>query len=154
MLTDLYLSGHLQDNEGTPYPSSGARPDDPVLLAAFDRIGGTRRRTWAKLIAENHNAPGVVRDQLEAIGWLCVQRRRMLGIIPTARVVGLYDEDVVSGLAARVTEALANAIDKRPGEPRPLAVGLLAVQADARGIRLHRELGAAGGAARNDFCRN
>jgi hypothetical protein len=52
----------------------------------------------------------------------------MLGIIPTARV-GLYDEDMVSGLADRVIEALRNAIDDRPADPRPLAVGLLAVQA-------------------------
>ena len=51
----------------------------------------------------------------------------MLGIIPTARV-GLYDEDMVSGLADRVIEALRNAIDDRPADPRPLAVGLLAVQ--------------------------
>ena len=57
-----------------------------------------------------------------------VQHRRMLGIIPTARL-GLYDEDMVSGLADRVTEALRNAIDDRPADPRPLAVGLLAVQA-------------------------
>ena len=36
---------------------------------------------------------------------------------------------MVSGLADRVIEALRNAIDDRPADPRPLAVGLLAVQA-------------------------
>ena len=35
---------------------------------------------------------------------------------------------MVSGLADRVTETLRNAIDDRPADPRPLAVGLLAVQ--------------------------
>jgi hypothetical protein len=44
-----------------------------------------------------HLARRVVRDQLEAAGWLRVQHRRMLGIIPTDRL-GLYDEDMVSGL--------------------------------------------------------
>ncbi len=51
----------------------------------------------------------------------------MLGIIPTARL-RLCDEEVVSGLADRVIEALHNAIDDRPADPRPLAVGLLTVQ--------------------------
>jgi hypothetical protein len=127
MLTDLYLTGHLEDKGGKPYPSSVARPDDPVLRAAFDQIGVTGRKDWAQLIAENEkDAPQVVRDQLKATGWLRVQQRRMLGIIPTARL-GLYDEDIVSGLADQVTEALRNAIDGLPAAPRPLAAGLLAV---------------------------
>lgn len=70
--------------------------------------------------------PRTVRDQLEAAGWLHVQRRRMLGISRADRV-GLYDEDMVSCLAARVTDALRNAVDHRPAEPRPLAAGLLGV---------------------------
>jgi hypothetical protein len=36
---------------------------------------------------------------------------------------------MVSGVADRVIEALRNAIDDRPADPRLLAVGLLAVQA-------------------------
>lgn len=44
MLTDLYLTGHLEDKGGTPYPSSVARPGDPVLRAAFDQIGVTGRK--------------------------------------------------------------------------------------------------------------
>lgn len=50
----------------------------------------------------------------------------MLGIIPTARLE-LYDEDMVSGLADRVTEALHNAIDGLHADPRPFAVGMLGV---------------------------
>lgn len=126
MLTDLYLTGHVEDKQGNAHPTSAARPDDAVLHEALKGVAG---RDWAQLIAHNeHHARRVVRDQLEATGWLRVQHRRMLGIIPTARL-GLYDEDMVSGLADRVTEALRNAIDDRPADPRPLAVGLLAVQA-------------------------
>ena len=127
MLTDLYLTGHLEDKGGKPSPSSVVRPDDPLLGAAFDQIGVTGRKDWAQLISENKTrAPKVVREQLEATGWLREQQRRMLGIIPTARL-GLYDEDMVSVLADQVTEALRNAIDGLPAEPRPLAAGLLAV---------------------------
>jgi hypothetical protein len=50
----------------------------------------------------------------------------MLGNIPRARF-GLYDEDMVSGLADRVAEALRHAIAGLPADPRPLAVGLLTV---------------------------
>ena len=50
----------------------------------------------------------------------------MLGIIATTRRA-LYDEDIVSILASRVTEALRNAIDGLQADPRPLAVGLLGV---------------------------
>ena len=42
---------------------------------------------------------------------------------------GSTDADMVRGLADRVIEALRNAIDDRPADPRLLAVGLLAVQA-------------------------
>jgi hypothetical protein len=49
-----------------------------------------------------------------------------LGIIPTTRLA-LYDEDMVSILADRVTEALRNAIGGLQADPRPLAVGLLGV---------------------------
>ena len=127
MLTDLYLTGHLEDKGGTPYPSSVARPGDPVLRAAFDQIGVTGRKDGAQLLAEDQrDAPRVVRDQLKAAGWLRVQQRRMLGIIPTARL-GLYDEEMVSGLADPVTEALRRAIDGLPAAPRPLAAGLLGV---------------------------
>ena len=103
---------------------SCVRPDDPVLCASFDQIRGS---DWAQLIAENQRkAPHSVRDQLQATGWLHVQRHRILGLIPSTRVA-LHDEDMVSGLARRVTEALRNAIDGRQADPRPLAVGLLGV---------------------------
>ena len=116
----------MEDKQGNAHPTSAARPDDPVLREALKGVAG---RDWAQLIAHNeHHARRVVRDQLETTGWLRVQHRRMLGIIPAARV-GLYDEDMVSGLADQVIEALRNAIDDRPADPRPLAVGLLAVQA-------------------------
>ncbi|HXO84756.1 MAG TPA: GPP34 family phosphoprotein, partial [Gemmatimonadales bacterium] len=91
MLTDLYLTGCLEDKAGRPHRLPGMRPDDPVLCAAFDQIHDT---DWAKLILENRGkAPHVVRDQLQATGWVQVQRHRMLGLIPTTRMA-LYDEDM------------------------------------------------------------
>jgi hypothetical protein len=127
MLTDIYLTGHVADKRGRPYASNVARPDDPVLRAAFEQIGVTGLKDWAELIATNEWAAlDVVRDQLKATGRLRVTPRRVLGIFPTTRL-RLYDEDMVSGLADQVTEALRNAIDGRPADPRLLAAGLLSV---------------------------
>ena len=125
MLTDLYLTGYVEAKQGKASPASAARPDDPVLQEALEGVAG---HDWAELIAhDEHHARQVVRCQLESTGWLSRQHRRMLGIMPTARLT-VYDEGMVRGLADRVTEALRNAIDDQPADPRPLAVGLLAVQ--------------------------
>ena len=95
MLTDLFLTGYLQDTEGKACQASHARPGDPVLRAVFDTIGVSGPKTWAWLIAANEeHAPRLVRDQLKGHGWLCPQRRRTLGIIPAGRL-GLYDEGMV-----------------------------------------------------------
>jgi hypothetical protein len=113
MLTDLYLTGYIEDKDGKAHRSSVVTPDDPVLRTVCAQIGSvfSGGRDWARLIAEDEEqASAVVRDQLKA----------------TARLA-LSDEDAVSGLADRVTEALRNAIDGRQADPRPLAVGLLAV---------------------------
>ena len=78
------------------------------------------------MIAEEpKRASRVVRDQLQATGWLCVQRRAILGVVPAR--LALYDDDMASGLSDRVTEALHNAINGLGADPRPLAVGMLGV---------------------------
>lgn len=125
MLTDLFLSGHLTDEDDRPRPVGVTRPWDPVLRAALDDIGDNEPKDWMNAVArDQRNVPALVRSQLEADGWLWVQRRRALGIIPSARL-RLHDEDLVRGLAAQVVTALRDAIAGRPAEERPLAVGLI-----------------------------
>ena len=129
MLTDLYLTGYIEDEDGKAHRLSVAAPDDSLLSALCIQIGSvfSGGRDWVRLIAEDEEqAPAVVRNQLEAT-WLRA-RRPILGILPTVRF-GLSDEDAVSGLAEQVTGALRNAIDGREADPRPLAVGLLGVLA-------------------------
>ena len=126
MLTDLCLTGHLTNKGGKAWPATGPpQPADPVLRSVLTATTG---RDWVQLISHRSgHARQVVREQLESTGWL-TRERRVLGIVPTIRV-GLYDADMLRGLADRVIEALRNAIDDRPADPRLLAVGLLAVQA-------------------------
>lgn len=127
MLTDLYLMGYIEDEDGRAHRLSVAAPDDSVLSAVCIQIGSvfSGGRDWVRLIAQDEEqAPAIVRDQLEAT-WLRAHRP-MLGITPTVRFRP-SDEEAVSGLTEQVTEALRNAIDGREADPRPLAVGLLGV---------------------------
>lgn len=52
MLTDLYLTGHLQDKDGRPYQVGITSPGDPVLRAALDEIGDNeQQKNWARVVA-------------------------------------------------------------------------------------------------------
>jgi Golgi phosphoprotein 3 GPP34 len=125
MLTDLYLTGHLIDEDNRPRSVDGALPRDPLLCAVLDDITDNEPTDWMNaLTRDQRNASGIVRSELEAHGWLWVQRRRMLGIIPCARL-RLSDEDLVTSLAAKVVTALRDAIAGRPADERPLTVGLI-----------------------------
>ena len=125
MLTDLYLTGHLTTEADRPGSVAVTRPNDPLLRAVLDEIGDNEPRDWMHAVArDQREVPGIVCSQLEAGGWLWVQRRRVLGIVPSARL-RLDDEDLVCGLAELVTTGLRNAIGGRPAEERPLAVGLI-----------------------------
>jgi hypothetical protein len=127
MLADLYLTGHLQDNEGRPYGVGDTRPSDPVLRAMLEETVPNRRRNWAWVILEGQReAPRLVGSQLEAAGWLRAQPRRVLGIVPATRL-RLQDEEMVDGLAVQVTTVLRNAIDGWPADERLVALGLLCV---------------------------
>jgi hypothetical protein len=126
MLTDLYLTGHVEDRMGKAYPTGTARHEDPVLHEALNEVTG---QDWTRWIAHGqHDARRIVAAQLEAAGWMGRRVRRRFGILPTP-CLELYDDDVVSALAYSVTDALNNVIDDLPADPRPLALGLLAVEA-------------------------
>jgi hypothetical protein len=125
MLTDLYLTGHLIDDNDRPRPVDAPLPRNPLLCAVLDDIRDNEPQDWMNALARDQRTTSrIVRSELEAHGWLWVQRRRTLGIIPCARLK-LYDENLVSGLAARVVSALRDAIAGRPAEERTLAVGLI-----------------------------
>jgi hypothetical protein len=127
MLTDLFLSGHLEDHEGGPRRVAiSPPPEDPVLAAALAEIGEVENRVWAVAIApgSQEEAPRVVRSQLEDNGWVKTQRRRTLGVV-TADRLHLSDEDTVSRLADRVAVAMRNAIADKPCDSRARALGLI-----------------------------
>ncbi|MHC9292122.1 GOLPH3/VPS74 family protein [Mycobacterium sp. LTG2003] len=127
MLTDLHLSGYIQDSDGKACRTNGARPGDPLLRSMLNAVRADEPKTWAWLVAANQDqVPRQVREQLTDHGWLCTQRHRALGFIPK-RHVGPYDADKVSDLADRAAQAVRNIICDREADPRPLALGLLGI---------------------------
>jgi hypothetical protein len=125
MLTDLCLTGHLTDDKDRPRIADAPLPRNPLLRTVLDDIGDNEPQDWMHAVArDQRHVPRIVRSELEAAGWLWVQRRRILGIIPTARL-RLSDEDLVTSLAATVVIALRDAIAGRPADERQLAVGLI-----------------------------
>jgi hypothetical protein len=126
MLADLYLTGYIEDREGKAHRKNSQSHPDPVLDEALSTAVG---RPWTEVITnDGRRAREVVRDQLEAAGWIDGRERRTFGILPRARQV-VYDVDMVGALAHRVRQALENILDDLPADPRLLAVGLIAVQA-------------------------
>ena len=125
MLTDLYLTGYIENRDGKSYQRRSGRHDDPLLNEALQGANG---KTWAKLVAYNVRRPRrKTCNQLEADGWLEVQRRNIFGIVPAR--FGIYDEGMVDALAQRVRAALHSVIDEQPTDPRLVALGLIAAQA-------------------------
>ena len=123
MLTDLYLSGYIEDQNGEASRLK-ARHDDLLLGEMLNRAAG---RGWSQLVYRGGRTCQEVHHQLEAAGWVHGQHRRMMGIVPARLEV--YDNDMVGGLAHRVTDTLRNILDDRAADPRLLALGLIAVQA-------------------------
>lgn len=123
MLTDLYLTGYIENKDGEAALVK-AHHDDPLLQKALDHSAG---RGWSQLIYRGGRTCQDVFDQLETVGWIRGQPRKMLGLV--AARPDVYDEDMVDLLAAHVTEALRNILADRPADPRALAIGLIAVQA-------------------------
>jgi hypothetical protein len=125
MLTDLYLAGFVEDRQGKACRVGTPLHDDPVLSDALENVAG---QDWVELIRNGgRRACELVHGQLEDAGWIHGRRRRLLGFVPAR--LALYDDDMVGSLKIRVTEALRNVIADRPADPRPLALGLMAAEA-------------------------
>jgi hypothetical protein len=139
-LTELFMTGYLQDVDGMARRAGGWPPNDPVFRATLEAIDVDEPKPWARLVVDNEkDANRLVRDQLENHGWICQQRRRRLGLIPT-RCHAPIDEAAVLTLADRTTKALRNAVDGRSAEPRTLMLGLLAVLGELPALLGDKEL--------------
>lgn len=120
-LTDLYLSGYIEDRGGTLHRT---KPQDPADATHRRLLAGAEGRDWIDLITRKERTTRAqVHEELRSAGWI-IEERRMFRSRPA-----IYEEGMIDSLARRVEEALRNAIADRPAEPGPLALALIATQA-------------------------
>lgn len=125
MLTDLYLTGYIENRDGKAYRRGSERHDDPLLNKALQGVDGQR---WARLVGFNVRRPRKrACEQLVASGWLEVQRQAF-GVVPAR--FGVCDESMVGALAERVRAALLSVLNDPSTDPRLVALGLIAAQTD------------------------
>ncbi|MGU3497500.1 GOLPH3/VPS74 family protein [Mycobacterium sp. C31M] len=140
MLTDLFISGHLQDRDDRPHPVEVGRVEDAVLQAALDDVRRHGYADWPSAVVHHSHewAPEIVHDQLSEIGWLQVELYRKLRLLPDFRVRPA-DLEAVAALSERTRDALRCAIDNRATDTRLLVVGLLGTLGQLPTVFPHRE---------------
>ncbi|MCA2212291.1 GOLPH3/VPS74 family protein [Jidongwangia harbinensis] len=141
-LADLYLSGHLTDENGRVAVRAREPRHDPVLDAFLDEIAGGRRRKWHSWIGRRHRATvRAVRRQLGDGGWVRLQPRKVLGLFPVTTVT-IRDPRVRKDLLGRVNAALHKPVDRVADADAALvaivAVGNLRLVLDRRTKRANK----------------
>ncbi|MGH3491395.1 MAG: GOLPH3/VPS74 family protein, partial [Actinopolymorphaceae bacterium] len=97
-LAELHLDGNLVDENGKVHRAIARRPADPVLLTILEQVEASKPRALSHWINKDLNkTQRAVRDQLETQGWLRIEPRKILGIIP-ADDIGLRNEYHVAKL--------------------------------------------------------
>jgi hypothetical protein len=125
-LAEMHLDGHLVEEKGKVHKAIARRPTDPVLLTLLEQIEASKPRSWSVwIVREAGKTQRAVRDQLEDQGWLRIERRKILGLIP-ADDIGLRNEYHVAKLTSGVTGGLRAAIGGQRVDPRTLTIGLVA----------------------------
>ncbi len=126
-LAELHLAGHLVDENGKVHTAIARRPADPILLTILEQIGASSKpRPWSHWINRDLNkTQRAIRDQLEARGWLRIEPRKILGIIP-ADDIGLRNEYHVAKLTSEITSGLRAAIAGQRVDQPTLTIGLIA----------------------------
>jgi hypothetical protein len=129
ILAELLLQGHLADATGGPVVRTPAVAD-PLLDGALQQIAASRRRTWQHWVSKGSGSSvRQVRERLELGGWIRVERVRVLGIFPMAKVT-VRDTRVVKRLVTTVATALRGG--QRASRLDPRDAGLAALAATVR----------------------
>ncbi|MBL7253505.1 GOLPH3/VPS74 family protein [Paractinoplanes lichenicola] len=123
-VAELCLAGLLRDRGGKAERADAAVPAslDPFLARVLGDVPPGRARGWFDVLEQRWpTAEESVRGLLVAAGLVTVERRRVLGLVPTERI-GVTDPGAVDDLRGRVRGAVL-------GEPGPIGEAVLAALA-------------------------
>lgn len=110
-LAELYLGGHLTDDNGRPKAAGHAVTGDPLLADLHRLIAAAKPMPWHRWISkEEKRFRAQVRDHLADQKIIRVEPRRILGIFPSERII-MRDNRLVTQLRQSVSRTL------RSGEP-------------------------------------
>lgn len=143
-LTQLFLAGHLVDDNGRAKVAERHlhRRDpltDPVLAEVFRQVDESKPRKWKYWVNRRARATNLaVRDQLAADGWIRVERRRLLGVVPADRVT-VRERAAVARLQREVGRVLRGAVPMSRADPADAALVALAAAGELRTFASRRE---------------
>jgi hypothetical protein len=112
-LAELYLGGHLSDDNGRPKATGLPVKGDPLLAELLHLVAGAKPMPWHRWISkEESKFRAKVRDQLAHQKFIRVEPRRILGIFPSERII-MRENRPVAQLRQTVSRTL------RGGEAQP-----------------------------------
>lgn len=133
-LTDLLMRGNIVDEGGRARTVPGsAPPGDSVLEHVLWQLERSRPHAWRHWVRKSaESTPRAVRDQLAEDRWVRLERRRILGLFPSTRVV-VRDTRVLRQLRSQAGAALRGSA-RADVDPRDAAVVALAAAGGLRKI--------------------
>jgi Golgi phosphoprotein 3 GPP34 len=123
-------TNHGGGGKGT---NAGSDPaGDPVLAALLDEIAQSRPRKWKHWVGKGGRATKrAVRDQLAVDGWIRVEQRRVLGVVPLDRVV-VKEKTAVVRLQREAGRVLRGSVSLSQVEKADAALVALAAKGELR----------------------
>ena len=140
-LTDLFLAGRLVDDNGRAKVDARRRDPvpDPVLAEVLRQVADSRPRKWKYWVDKRSRATNLaVRDQLAADGWIRVERRRLLRVIPADRVT-VRERAAVAQLQREAGRVLRGSVPMSRVDARDAALVALAATGELRTLAGRRE---------------
>ncbi|GAA1185557.1 GOLPH3/VPS74 family protein [Pseudonocardia alaniniphila] len=141
-IAELRIAGLLRDRDGRAERTSATvtTPLHPFLAEVLDDVPQDRPRRWFGVLERRwYQAEGTVRDQLAAAGVVRVERRRILGLIPTRRIE-VPDPGPVRALRASVREVVRAGADPAAVPLQEALLAVLAIDGDVSTMFGWREL--------------
>ncbi|MFC4562325.1 GPP34 family phosphoprotein [Nocardiopsis mangrovi] len=139
-LAELTIRGLLgAAGNGRAARAGGPEPRDPFLARVLADVPPHKPRDWTGiLLREFGEAEDTVRDRLVEAGAITVERRRVLGVIPTSEVTPAHP-DQVRRLREQVRHTVTGGHDPASAPIEAAALAAIALEGDVESVFTWRE---------------